>query len=373
MKAVTGFARETLFGCAAAVLLAFGPVPGAVAQQVPRVVVAEAAMAGVGQTITYNGRAVAVQKVDLRARISGFVEARGFVEGGMVAAGDVLFELEDDAYQSALAQAEASIAQAQAAEQLALIERDRQAELVARGSAPQAQLDRAEADYNGRAAEVRRLMAARDQAQLNLSYAHIAAPFAGRVGLSQADVGALVGPESGPLLTVVAIDPMTVEFPVPERELLRFQAAVGAAQTEGIETITLTRADGSVYPENGTIDFAAVTVDEGTDTVLLRAVFANPEGQLRDGALVSVTLSAATPDLSLTVPQQAIQRDLTGAFVLVVDTAGTVEQRRVEVGRLSQGVAVIASGLTEGERVITEGANKVRPGMTVDAALAGQG
>lgn len=345
----------------------------AMAQAMPRVIVAEAAMTGVGQTATFNGRSVAVQKVDIRARISGFVEARGFEEGGMVAAGDVLFALEDDAYQSALAQAEASVAQAEAAATLALIERDRQAELVSRGAAAQAILDRAEAEYNGRAAEVRRLMAARDQAQLNLSYAQITAPFAGRVGLSGADVGALVGPESGALLTLVAVDPMTVEFPVPERELLQFQSAVEEAQAGSVESVTLTRSDGSVYGEQGSIDFTDVAVNQGTDTVLVRAVFANPEGQLRDGALVSITLAAAAPEQSLTVPQQAVQRDLTGAFLLVVDAAGVVEQRRVEVGRMAQGLAVIASGLTQGEQVITEGANKVRPGMTVDAALAGQG
>lgn len=372
MQAGYGF-RGALWSLAMVGLLS-GMVPGqANAQAMPRVVVAEATLADVGQTATFNGRSVAVQKVDLRARISGFVEARGFEEGGTVAAGDVLFALEDDAYQFALAQAEASVTQAEAAAALALIERDRQAELVSRGSAAQALLDRAEADYNARAAEVRRLMAARDQAKLNLSYAEITAPFAGRVGLSVADVGALVGPESGPLLTLVAIDPMTVEFPVPERELLLFRAAVEGAQTGGVETITLTRSDGSVYGETGTINFSDVTVNQGTDTVLVRAVFPNSEGQLRDGALVSVTLSAAAPEQSLTVPQQAVQRDLTGAFVLVVNAAGVVEQRRVEVARQAEGVAVIAGGLEAGERVVTEGINKVRPGITVDAALAGQG
>ena len=194
------------------------------------------------------------------------------------------------------------------------------------------------------------------------------------MGLSAADVGALVGLDTGTLLTLVAIDPITVEFPVPERALLQFQTALGAGQTTGIEKITLTRADGSVYRETGTIDFTDVAVDPATDTVVLRAVFANPDGELRDGALVSVTLAGSAPMPALTVPQQAVQRDLTGAYVLVVTAdTNTVEQRRVEVSRLSGGLAVIASGLAEGEIVITEGQNKVRPGIVVDAAPAARG
>ncbi len=340
-------------------------------QTAPQVVVAEAALADVAQAATFNGRVVAVQKVDIRARVGGFVEEIGFTEGGLVAEGDVLYRLEDDTYRFALDQAEAQVAAAQAAAELARLERDRQQELVARDAAAQAVLQRAEADFAAKAAEVRRLTALRDQAELNLSYATITAPFDGRVGRSLVDEGALVGPETGALLTLVRVDPMTAEFAVPERQLLAFQAANGAGAPEG--TISLMRADGSTYPELGTFDFADVEVNQSTDTVMIRAVFPNPDGALTDGALVSVTLTADPGEPELTVPQIAVQRDLTGAFVLVVDDAGLVEQRRVEVARQAQGLAVISGGLEPGERVVTEGINKARPGITVDAALAGQG
>jgi membrane fusion protein (multidrug efflux system) len=366
-------AVETLQKTGAALVISLCATGWASAQAMPRVVVAEAEMTGLAESVVFNGRAVAVQKVDLRARISGFVESRDFKEGQMVAAGDVLFTLEDDSYQFALTQAEASVEAAKAASALALIERDRQKDLVAKGTAAQAVFERAEAEFEGKTAEVRRLEALRDQARLNLSYARIIAPFDGRVGLASADVGALVGPESGALLSLVRIDPMSVEFPVPERILLQFQAMGAASVAPVAPKITLTRSDGSAYAYPGTINFLDVSVNQGTDTVLLRASFPNPEGRLTNGALVAVTLAAEQAAPSLTIPQQAVQRDLSGAFVLVVDAAGTVEQRRVEIARQAEGKAVISSGLQEGERVITEGANKVRPGIVVDAALAGQG
>jgi len=365
---------KTLFspsGAGAAILTALlisGPVA---AQQVPRVVVAVAEMSEVSQTAAFNGRVAASQKVALRARVSGFVQEIGFTEGGMVAEGDVLFRLEDDTYRFALAQAEASVDSASSAASLARIERDRQKELAVRGTSAQAVLDRAEADYLGRAAEVRRLEAQRDQAALNLSYAQIKAPFSGRVGLTAVDVGALVGPETGPLLTLVRTDTMMVEFPVTERELLRAKAR--AAELSGALAVSIVRADGTVYNQQGTLNFADVTVNQGTDTVLLRASFPNPDGALTDGALVSVRLAADGAAAQLTVPQQAVQRDLTGPYVLVVGADNVVQPRRVDVERLAEGLAVISSGLAEGEQVITEGVNKVRPGMTVDAALAGQG
>lgn len=349
-------------------LIAAAPAGAQQGMPPPAVSVAPAAMTPVTDSATFTGRAVAIQKVDLRARVSGFLEARNFTEGAVVEAGTTLFRIEDGQYLAALQEAEAAITAAEAARKLAQIERDRNFTLVQRQASPQSVLDIAEANLSKAEAQVAQLQAQRDRAALDFSYTEIKAPFVGRTGLASADVGALVGPDSGPLVTLVRTDPMTVEFPVPEREVLEFQAQVASGAASKIGAVTVTLADGRTFPHPGDIDFSDVQVAQGTDTVLIRAVFPNPDALLQDGALVRVTLSSSQPKEELTAPQQAVGQDMQGAFVLTVGQDGTVEQRRVRAGRTVDGRTVIESGLSAGEQVIVEGMNKARPGQKVDAA-----
>lgn len=369
--------RPILLAAAAVLWAAFAAVsaPPALGQQgpLPAVVAAPVEVSDLRPSARFSGRLVAAQKVEIRARVPGFLEAVRFAEGARVRAGDLLYEVESAPCAAVVEQAEGAIAAAEADLALAEIERDRKRQLVARGSVAQSDLGIVQANVGRVEGQLKRLRGELARAKLDMDYCRITAPFDGVAGLTRADVGALVGPETGALTTLTRLDPMTVEFPIPTAAYLRHRAARAAEGAAAEVEVSLTLADGAEYPRTGRVDFLDATVAQGTDTLTARAVFENPEGLLLDGALVSVRLVERTPQLVLNVPQQAVQRDQVGAFVMVVTPDDTVELRRVEVGDIVQGRAVIRSGVSEGELVIIEGINKVRPGIRVDAALADAG
>ncbi|PZQ48419.1 MAG: efflux RND transporter periplasmic adaptor subunit [Rhodovulum sulfidophilum] len=348
---------------------------GALAQTTPppAVVVTPAEMTEVRESGGFTGRAAAQQRVDIRARVVGFLEAMNFQEGGKVKQGDVLYRIEDADYRAAVAAIEGSIQSAQAQLDLAKLEQSRKTELVQRQAVAQNELDVATAQVGQASGQLAQLQASLDQAKLQLSYTEITAPFDGIIGLSSVDVGALVGPDSGALTTLTKLDPIYVTFPVATATVLDYQRRMADGTATGLGAVHLTLPDGVAYDQTGTLDFIAPDVATGTDTILIRAEFPNPKGTLRDQALVNVTLEDKTPVSQLTVPQQAVQRDQMGAFVLVVDAQSKVELRRVETGLTDLGRVVISSGLKEGENVIVDGINKVRPGITVDAATGQAG
>ncbi|QRM54397.1 efflux RND transporter periplasmic adaptor subunit [Sinorhizobium sp. BG8] len=338
------------------------------AQQAPSVIVAPAKIMDLRETADFTGRVVAIQKVGIRARVSGFLETVNFKEGQKVPTGTVLYDVEDGAYRASVQEIEGSIEAAEATRDLAVIERDRANRLLASNTIAQAQVDAAKAQVNKAEADLVRLRATKDRADLDLSYTRIVAPFEGVTGLSTVDVGALVSPDSGALVTLTRLDPIYVEFSVATSLLLTYREQVRSGQISGGANVTIVLPDGTTYPSKGMVNFIASDVSQGTDTVIVRAEFPNPDGILLDGTLVRVVLEQTDKQEVLAIPQQAIQRDQQGAFVMVVGADKKVELRRVDVSRTARGQAVIAKGLKEGEQVITEGVGKVRPGITVDAA-----
>jgi len=332
----------------------------------PAVTVVVAAQDEIRPSMSFTGRVQAQDKVELRARVEGFLEKRLFEEGQDVKEGDLLFVIEQAPYKASIDEINASIQKSQAALKLADVEVERQSTLVERQTGTQQRLDVVTAQQGDARGELARQKASLEKAQLQLSYTEIRAPLAGRIGRATVSIGNFVGPSTGPLATIVRQDPIYVTFPVTQREMLDIRKERQADSVDPVIYIRL--ADGSRYAQPGKVDFVDVTVNQGTDTVQVRAVFPNPDRMLVDGQLVSVIAEVGKPQASLLIPQQAIQIDQTGAFVLVVDSASKVEMRRVEVAQGTGQQLTVTKGLQAGEKVITEGVQKVRPGQVVQAA-----
>lgn len=374
MKILGILAANALLLCAAPAFAQDESGQGESSQQapLPAVTVAPATEEQVSDTVTFSGRLDADQSIQLIARVPGFLEEVGFEAGDDVDQGDVLFVIEPDQYRATVRQAEGSLAAAQATVVDARIERDRQTQLVARDAVAQAALDTSEAALGRAQGSVEQAEAALDTAKLNLSYTSISAPFAGRISERNVDPGALVGPEVGPLATLTKLDPIHVNFSVPTAEYRNAMQAIEAGEVNPDDAVHIVLANGKEYDGSGVLDFVDSTVNPGTDSVRLRATFDNPDGVLLHEELVQVRLVASSAEPVLTIPIGAVQRDLVGDFVMLVNDADEVEQKRVTISRNSGNLAIVADGLTAGDRVITEGVNKVRPGIKVDAAEAGE-
>lgn len=337
----------------------------------PAVGVVTAAKRPVAEGVTFVGRVQAIDKVDLVARVEGFLKQRAYTEGQEVKAGDLLFVLEKDTYQAAVDQAQANLASAQANADNAKLQADRARDLIRNQNVSQATLDDRIAAEKSANAAVQQNQAALEQAQINLGYTQIAAPFDGRVGISNFSVGALVGPSSGALATIVSQDPIYVTFPVSDRFIQDVQQASGSGRVEPQDVVVhLTLANGSQYPQTGKIDFTDVKVDQNTDTLLVRAQFPNPNRILTDGQYARVTAERKTPVEALVIPQRAILTDQTGNYVLVVNQDKKATAKHITTGANQGADVVVQQGLNDGDVVIVDGVQKVRPGQEVNPAPA---
>jgi membrane fusion protein, multidrug efflux system len=335
----------------------------------PSVSVTPAITHQVTETATFVGRVTAVDKVDIVARVPGFIEERYFTEGQHVKKGDLLFRIEQQTYKAAVEQQRANLAKAKATEVNAALQLERGRELVRDKNIPQATVDQRAADEAGAQADVMQAQATLDQAEINLGYTEIVSPIDGRIGLANFTVGNLVDPSSGRLATIVSQDPIYVIFQASERDVLEYKTRMAElADKAGHVTVHVKLPNGSTYPHPGLSNFLDVQVETNTDTVAVRAQFPNPEGLLIPGGIVNVTVDRGTPRSALVIPQSAVLLDQAGHYVLVVDASSKVELRRVTTGIEEGRNVVVTGGLKEGEQVIVEGIQKVHPGQIVAAS-----
>jgi membrane fusion protein, multidrug efflux system len=356
--------------CALAVAASCSAAAAQSAPPPPAVSVAPVVSRQVTETSDYIGRITAIDKVDIVARVPGFIEERTFTEGQEVKQGDLLFRIEQATYQAAVDQARATLAKAKATEVNAKLQFDRGKELVRNQNIPQSTLDQRAADEAAAQAGVLEAQAALEQAEINLGYTEVRSPIDGRIGLAIFTKGNLVQPSSGRLATIVSQDPIYVLFQVSQRNLLDFyRRRPDGADKNGPVTVRIKLPNGTVYPHPGVANFLDVQVDPTTDTVAVRATVPNPEHLLIPGGVVGVSVERGAPKSALTIPQASVLLDQAGRYVLVVDAAKKVEQRRVTTGAEQGRDIVVTDGLKEGELVIVEGIQKVRPGQVVTATV----
>jgi membrane fusion protein (multidrug efflux system) len=315
----------------------------------------------------FNGRVVAVDEVQLRARVTGLLEKRLFEEGADVKAGDLLFVIEKAPYQAVVDQRQAELASAEANRSNTAVELRRGEELAKKKDIPQAEVDARRAADEMAAAQILEARAALELAQINLGYTEIYAPIAGRIGRADLSVGNLVGPDTGVLATIVSQNPIYVTFPVSQRQLLAHRSE------RGDPVVRVTLPDGTPYEHPGKLNFLDVQVDPSTDTVTVRAELPNPDRVLVAGQFVGVRVERGEPERVLTVPQASLQLDQAGPYLLVVGGDNKVEARRVTLGAVDGAQVVVQTGLQNGDKVIVDGIQKVRPGMAVVASEAATG
>ena len=358
----------------AAIVVAIIPTGQAAAQgapngapPVPAVLVSKAAEMDISDEAIFFGRVEATARVDINARIDGYLAEVAFTEGSMVQAGDLLFRIESGVYEANVAQARANLASANAAEKLTKLSYERSRELVSRKTVSQAQLDQDLAKYEEAQANVAARRAELTLAEINLGYTEIRAPITGRIGKANQSKGSLVGPASGSLALLVAQDPIHVAWPVSDK--LFTEISKTRPDTKNV-TVRLRLSDDSIYEHTGHIIYAEPSANSTTNTITVRAEFPNPDQLLVDRQLVNVLIASNDTQKYLVIPQDALLLDQQGAYVFVVNDENKVEIRRITTGPQRGLSLVVELGLKTGDRVITAGQQKVQPGMTVNATLA---
>ena len=362
--------RSALIAAAASFLLTAcsDPAPPPT-QPPPAVEVTAVAMEAIASEFEFVARTRASEDTEIRARITGSIIERNFAEGQVVQEGDLLYRIDPRPYQAAQNVAKAELSQARAAVEVARRNLTRGEELAPNGYISDAEMDKLRGESEGALAKVEAAEAALEQATINLDFTEIRAPFSGTAGRSQLSIGDLVNPSAGALVTLVQLDPMLADFDVNEQALAENMKANQARITQGLEVLVYTPrlrlVTGDEYIHPGEIDYASNRINPSTGTVTVTAKFSNPETMLFPGQFVRIILQRGDAEMRLMIPQPSVLEDMQGRYVYIVDPADTVVRKNVTLGS-RQGINwVVESGLEEGDRVIVNGIQKVRPGIKV--------
>ncbi|MBX9823562.1 MAG: efflux RND transporter periplasmic adaptor subunit [Xanthobacteraceae bacterium] len=322
----------------------------------------------VSRATDFVGRVEAINRVQVRARVTGYLEAILFKEGDTIKENAPVYRLEKGQFEAAVKQAEGALERAKAAKVLTAVQLQRAEDLLTRASGTEVARDQALAADQQAAGSILEAEANLQTAQINLGYTDITSPIAGKIGRTSITKGNVVGPDTGALTTIVSQDPMYVTFPVSQRDFLRAQQTGSRPNLQDLK-VRLRYADGTEYAETGTLNFVDVSVDRGTDTVTVRATVPNPKGGLIDGQLMRVVVEADKPEEKIVIPQSALIADQEGTYIFVVQDGKAAVRRVTPGGGHGTGV-VIEKGLQGGELVIVQGLQSVRPGAPVRAVPA---
>ena len=325
----------------------------------------------------YTGRFVAFERVDIRARVAGYLQDIHFTDGAWVEKGDLLFSLDPRPFEAVISVAQAEYSRAATNLVLAEQESQRATRLVAQKAMSQEELDVRSAAMKARQADLEVARSALQIAELDLEYSRISAPISGQISNKKVDIGNLIDAGGEQVLTsIVAQQPVYFVFDLSESNYLNYKRQRNALGSDTLvdqtSTVQVRLLDEQKYQHEGQIDFVDTHFDERTGTIRLRALFeSNAEGLLLPGSFGRVRLPARTPGLVLLIPDAAVMSDMAEKIVMVVGKDNLVQPRKVELGALYQGLRIIRSGIEVEDRVITEGLLRVRPGVEVAPQVSG--
>lgn len=342
----------------------------------PQVTVTKIEAKEVPVTYDYAARISAFREVQVRARVGGILLKRNFNEGSTVKTGQVLFEIDPAPFEAELARAKAQLQQAEAQYNQAIRDAERALQLFAKGAGSEKARDDALSAKELGAAAVAAAEAQLRTAQLNLDYTKVTAPIGGVTSLEQVPEGSLVGTsgDAGLLTSITQLDPVYVNFSFADREGAEIRRLLNAQTSSGSPPkdlkVRITFGDGTAYEHEGKIDFTSSSIDTETGTLQARAVVANPDRRLVPGQFVRATVTGLTLNDAIVVPEAAVMQGPQGQFVYTINESGKAEVRPVQLGRQIEGGWIASSGLKTGDKLVTEGVIKVRPGTAVTASLS---